>query len=310
MKSILSIIIPVYNRATLVGDMLDSVLAQTCGDWECIIIDDGSVDNTADVVKSYVDLDKRFKFYCRPDIYSQGGSGARNYGFKMSCGEFVNFIDSDDVLHKDFVNEKLSAIMKSNSELIVSKTIHTTMDVNEIISYENRTELSDNLLDDFIVLKVSWYVVDPIWRRSFLEGKKLFDEDLLKGQDRDFHIRMLLFNPKIQILDKYLYYYRNNPDSVSALLSEKIGLSMLISGIKRNRLLESRGIANETKFFLFRQLIKIYPSVFKVNNILKLYVEIFNSLFVFNCKNVFYSLKFIGAVLSFNLFGKGQRLLK
>lgn len=307
---ILSIIIPVYNRSCLVGEMLDSIKAQTSDNWECIIIDDGSNDGTEDVVKSYSDSDKRFRYYKRPDSHKQGGNGARNYGFSISNGDFINFADSDDVLHHNFVKEKLSAIKSSGADVVISKSILTKMDINEIIKREDRTIMSEDILNDFIVLRISWYVVDPVWRKTFLEAKKIFDEDLLKGQDRDFHIRMLMENPKIEILDKYLYYYRNNPNSISANISETVGLSMLKIGLQRNKSVIKFGISNETKFFLFKQLIKIYPSVFKYKGILNLYVEVCKVHFVLNFKHLYYFSKFIFAIMCFNFFGKGEKILK
>lgn len=306
----LSIIIPIYNREILIREMLDSILSQTSDNWECIIIDDGSTDGTEDVVKSYSDSDKRFRYHKRPDSHKQGGNGARNYGLSISNGDFINFADSDDVLHHDFVKEKLNAIQRSRSDVVISKSILTTMDINEVIKQEDRTLMSENILDDFIALRISWYVVDPVWRKIFLKGKKIFDEDLLKGQDRDFHIRMLMENPKIEILDKYLYYYRNNPNSISANISEAVGLSMLKIGLQRNKSIIKFGISNETKFFLFKQLIKIYPSVFKNKGILNLYVEVCKVHFVLNFKNLYYFSKFIFAIMCFSLFGKGEKVLK
>jgi glycosyltransferase involved in cell wall biosynthesis len=90
---LVSIIIPTYNRAHLIGETLDSVLAQTYQNWECIVVDDGSSDNTDKVVGKYVQKDSRFKYYHRPDEHLPGGNGARNYGFKMSKGEYVNWFD-------------------------------------------------------------------------------------------------------------------------------------------------------------------------------------------------------------------------
>ena len=89
-KPLVSVIIPTYNRAHLIGETLDSALAQTYQNWECIIGDDGSSDNTDEVVGEYVKKDSRFKYFHRPDQHLRGGNGARNYGFKMSQGEYVN----------------------------------------------------------------------------------------------------------------------------------------------------------------------------------------------------------------------------
>jgi glycosyltransferase involved in cell wall biosynthesis len=82
-QPLVSVIIPTYNRAHLIGETLDSVLAQTYTNWECIIVDDGSSDNTDEFVGKYVKKDSRFKYYHRPEEHLPGGNGARNYGFKI-----------------------------------------------------------------------------------------------------------------------------------------------------------------------------------------------------------------------------------
>lgn len=88
-QPLVSIIIPTYNRAHLIGETLDSVLAQTYKNWECIIVDDGSSDNSDEIIDECVKKDARFKYYQRPDEHLPGGNGARNYGFRMSRGTKV-----------------------------------------------------------------------------------------------------------------------------------------------------------------------------------------------------------------------------
>lgn len=306
----ISLIIPLFNRQDTIVDTLESIQNQTCQEFECIVVDDDSTDNSFFIVFDYIKDKPNFKLTKREEDYKSGGNGARNYGFQIAKGEFINFIDSDDILHVDFVKDKLYAIRNTLEDVVISKTILTSMDINEVIKYETRTRLSANLLNDFITLKISWYISDPVWRKNFLKDKKLFDEDLLKGQDRDFHIRMLLENPKIKILDKYLYYYRNNPNSISELFSEKVGLSMLKVGLKRSKLLVDYGIEDQTKFFILKQLTKIYSSVFRNNNTLNLYIEAYKLLFKFNFQNLIYTTKFILAIFTFKILGKGEKLLK
>ena len=93
--SLVSIIIPCYNYGWLLPETLDSVLAQTHQEWECIIIDDGSTDNTRAVAEQYQELDKRF-FY----IYQVNGgmSAARNSGLRMAKGKYIQFLDADDLV--------------------------------------------------------------------------------------------------------------------------------------------------------------------------------------------------------------------
>lgn len=306
----LSLIIPLFNRETFILSTLESVINQSDANWECIIVDDGSTDNSYKIVSEYIKDDSRFRLYKRPTNYKAGANGARNYGFKLSKGDYINFIDSDDILHSDFVKYKLEAIVNTTADMVLSKTIMTTLDTNEIIRCEERTKLTDSLLDDFITLKVSWYIVDPIWKKQFLKDKELFNENLLKEQDRDFHIRMLLERPKIEVLDKYLYYYRTNPDSISTNIFENTALSMLQVGIERNTLLLKNNINDKTHFFVYKQMLRLYPLVYKSGKVKKMYFKVLTRFFKFKRAHLLISIKFFVAIISFKIFGRGEKILK
>lgn len=93
--SLVSIIVPCYNYGWLLSETLDSVLAQTYTQWECIIIDDGSIDNTQHVATRYQGQDSRFRY----QYQSNGGmSSARNYGLSLAQGKYIQFLDADDLL--------------------------------------------------------------------------------------------------------------------------------------------------------------------------------------------------------------------
>lgn len=305
-----SLIIPLFNREDLILSTLDSIVHQSNSNWECVIIDDGSTDNSYDVVSDYIKSDSRFRLFKRPSNYKAGGNGARNYGFQQSIGKYINFIDSDDILHLDFVKYKLKAISNSSADVVISKTIITSLNIDEVIKYEDRTRVTDSLLDDFITLKVSWYIVDPIWKKQFLTNKVLFNEDLLKGQDRDFHIRRLMEKPKIEVLDKYLYYYRSNPNSISTNISENTALTMLEAGIGRNTLLLKNNINDTTHFFIYKQMLRLYPLVYKSQRANDLYFKVVCNFFKFKKKYLILSFKFFVAIISFRLLGRGEKILK
>lgn len=101
-----SVIIPTYNRAHLVGRAIQSVLNQTYKDFELIIVDDGSTDNTEDIIKKYQKKDERIKYIRRKK--NKGGSVARNTGINAAIGEYIAFLDSDD----EWLTEKLERQMK------------------------------------------------------------------------------------------------------------------------------------------------------------------------------------------------------
>src|SRR5690606_1544911 len=114
MTFLVSIVIPTYNRAHFVGETLNSVLAQTHQNWECIIVDDGSTDNTEDVIKKFLEKDKRFQFYKRPDDRVKGPNACRNYGFEKTKGDYINFFDDDDLMVTNRVELQLKNLIENN----------------------------------------------------------------------------------------------------------------------------------------------------------------------------------------------------
>ena len=95
---LISIIIPTFNRAHYIQETLDSILNQTYINWECIIIDDGSEDNTQEVLAKYLKKDVRFQFHIRPENRPKGANSCRNYGFELSKGDLIKWFDSDDIM--------------------------------------------------------------------------------------------------------------------------------------------------------------------------------------------------------------------
>ena len=82
--SLISIIIPTYNRAHLINDTLNSIIAQTYTNWECIVVDDASTDNTASILEGYINKDSLFQYNIRPNIKPKGANACRNFGFEIS----------------------------------------------------------------------------------------------------------------------------------------------------------------------------------------------------------------------------------
>jgi GT2 family glycosyltransferase len=95
MPPLVSVIVPAYNYGRFLADALDSVLAQTHAEWECIVVDDGSTDDTAAVVRTFTELDSRFRYERQENA---GLAAARNAGLRLSRGELIQFLDADDLL--------------------------------------------------------------------------------------------------------------------------------------------------------------------------------------------------------------------
>ena len=113
---LVSIIIPTYNRANFLRETLNSILTQTYKNWECIVVDDRSTDNTNQIVSNYIEQDERFKFYVRPCNRLRGGNAARNYGFEKSQGDYIQWFDSDDIMFPDYLQKRMD-VFNDNSRV-------------------------------------------------------------------------------------------------------------------------------------------------------------------------------------------------
>ena len=114
---LVSIIIQTYNRLKRLRETLNSVKLQTYTNWECLVIDDGSNDNTESFMAKLIEADKRFKYFKRPKKINKGANACRNIGLKKSKGKFVNFLDSDDFFESEKLELQVQRLHKTNSDV-------------------------------------------------------------------------------------------------------------------------------------------------------------------------------------------------
>ncbi|MCK7589902.1 glycosyltransferase [Subsaxibacter sp. CAU 1640] len=225
-NQLVSIIIPTYNRADLLPQTLDSIWDQTYENWECLIIDDGSVDNTKAVVASYVQKDPRFKYSIRPNGYGSGGNGARNYGFEISSGKFIQWFDSDDLMLPNYLQVKVEAMQASQKDFVITKTLNFhNEDKIAIKKYQRNLKNELNLLN-FIKQKVYWLTPDFMVRRHVIEGVK-FSETLKSNQETNFFLKFLCSD--------YLGIYIDETVTLRRLHDKSIRSSVEISTINSHK---------------------------------------------------------------------------
>lgn len=166
------------------------------------------------MLKYFEELDPRFKVFKRPENRQKGANACRNFRFEQSRGEYINWFDSDDLMERNFLETKITSFGE-HIDIVLSKTkIYYT--IERKVHYEKRTQLTSNVLEDFITRKISWYLPDPMYLKAFLEEYQVkFDEKLLGGQDRDFFQRVLLFDPKMFVLSDYSTTYVKHGSSIS-----------------------------------------------------------------------------------------------
>ncbi|MGY5847676.1 glycosyltransferase family 2 protein [Salegentibacter sp. HM20] len=206
---LVSIIIPTYNRAHLIGETLDSVLAQTYQNWECIVVDDGSSDYTDELLEFYCKKDDRIKFYRRSSNHRKGANACRNYGFEMSKGEYIQWFDDDDIMFKEMIETKLKFIDAGHSFIISTGYLVDEFLLN---SKALKLELKNELFKGMILWKNQIITNSVLFKREFLLGRSLFKSAITRGQEAEFFSR-LFFNldpHSYNIVDKALFLYRQH----------------------------------------------------------------------------------------------------
>lgn len=312
MKPLVSIIIPTYNRAGIIGETLESIIKQSFSDWECIIVDDGSIDSTEAVVKEYTEKDSRFKYYRRPHEIIKGANSCRNYGFKKSAGKYINWFDSDDLYLPTALNTAVGAFLE-NTAVVVCKLEFIDLITKSKIKESNI--LSTKVLEDYYLGKITFYISGPFWKRSFLENQKeLFDEQISNLDDWDFNLRMLYQEPDINYVNQPLIQYRIHENSLSHEIG-KLNFAEIKSDLntrekhfrlnKASNKIETgiirKDIRNKYKYFLRAMLVSNTD-----NTGYMLRQLLFNELKLYNFKGI---IKNVLGYSSYKLFKKGYRFL-
>lgn len=189
---LVSIIIPAYNYAHYLPFTIDSVVEQSLSDWECLIIDDGSTDNTKDVAEKYTVADRRIKYFYK----ANGGlSSARNYGLQMAKGKYVIFLDADDMLEKNNLKHLSEFLENQNgNNAVFGKFIKFYDDGTSEYPWYQEYNYREGLQTDFhsrLVEKNSLPPCAPLSPLSIIKEHNLtFDESLTSYEDWDFWLKL------------------------------------------------------------------------------------------------------------------------
>lgn len=215
---LVSIIIPTFNRAHLIGETLDSVLAQTYQNWECIVVDDGSTDNTQQLLSQYINVDSRFQYLHRPLNNPKGANACRNYGFERSKGLYIQWFDSDDLMHPEKLAIKMQYALSGNADIIVDT--HSTKKIGAVTNTP-KAEIfeSKDFYVDYILGKKP-VITNDVMVRAAKVGILRFDENLHKAQEFEFFSRLFEQRLKYCFLDLPLTLYRESDNSISKNTSE------------------------------------------------------------------------------------------
>lgn len=222
-KSLVSIIIPFLNRGNIIHKTMDSVEKQTYVNWECILIDDGSKDNTVDIIKNYTTKDTRFKVYSRPSNKLKGPSSCRNFGIEKARGEFIVFLDSDDLLANYCLEERVKAFKtyKECDFLVfqMERFLKTPKNYSKksLVSLERK-----HCLSSFLQLNSIWQITSPIYKLDFLNRIKGFNEELLNYEDLEFAAKVIFNSNDYKLFNNIDSYYRNDENYIKKYKTKEV----------------------------------------------------------------------------------------
>jgi glycosyltransferase involved in cell wall biosynthesis len=213
----ISVIIPTYNRAHLIGETLDSIMAQTYPDWECIIIDDHSTDSTDDIINTYLFKDPRFIYYKKPKNLPKGPSASRNYGLTKASGDYINWFDSDDLMHPEKMQIDLKMITSGKYDFTISQSEFFKQDgAKPKKEYWNKNLWSNDPINDFIILKIGWSVNNPLWNKQKLLNKDInFHNNILTADDYDYHLFSIIKGMKPVVTNSVLVEIREHNERLN-----------------------------------------------------------------------------------------------
>lgn len=207
----ISVIMPAYNSERYISEAIESVLNQSYTNWELVIVDDGSSDRTPEIIDEYAETDSRIKVFHRKN---SGVSAARNFALQNICGEYVTFIDSDDLYHTDRLKIMYSVFEqhpKCDAVFADYKEFKGNICISEA-AVLNETELiNEDILKNVISDTRKHFVWNAMLKSEIAKKEKFapmrFSEDFCYFRDCARHFK------QIAALDIVLYYYRRDNEN-------------------------------------------------------------------------------------------------
>jgi len=310
LKPEISIIIPTYNRAHLLGETLDSIIEQSFLNWECIVVDDGSLDHTLELLEFYIAKDNRISYHRRPSNRKKGANACRNYGFEISKGNYINWFDSDDLMHLGKLEIQLNSLENSDYNFSVCQAIVFDNEINNILGLKNRLIISDHTFSDYLRMKLGWLTQVPLWKKEFLiQYNFKFDEDLQAAQEWEFHCRILNKFSVYAVVDEVLVYLRKHEQSITYNLNDKQRFWYYFQARLKIYKNIDLNLDFDSDQFLKKYLLSSFKKmiVTKNPNSIKAY-----KLFVLPENKMSYNTKLYAllAIFAFNLFNRGNVVLQ
>lgn len=214
MNDIISVIIPMYNAEKYIGKLLKCLKEQTYNNLEIIIVNDGSTDNSLEIVEKFQKEDKRINIV---NIKNNGVGNARNVGIKMANGSYITFLDADDYIEPNMYEEIVKKMKETNVEILrcnfikedengnVIKSNNDLMDLSNKVL--NKSEINNKLLLNIFEDKLPTYVCLLFAKTEIIKNKLEFRTDIRMMEDLIFCLELYMSINQIYLFDFKCYHY-------------------------------------------------------------------------------------------------------
>lgn len=231
---LISVVIPCYNCEDYIEETIESVLGQTNCEVQIVCVDNNSTDSSVDIIKEIAKVNPSVELYFEKQI---GANYARNLGIKKSRGEYIQFLDSDDVITSSKLEEQVNFMISNNLDVVVSdRKVFDSKLEREIESYQF-PEIEKTPLETAISKII--ITGNPLYKRSVVIGVGAFLEGLKSAQDWEFNIRLFLENPRVGYLPGYYLKSRTLTDSLSSNYIEVSDNACYVIGKHKKKLVSN-----------------------------------------------------------------------
>lgn len=243
-RPIVSIVIPVYKAEQYIEECVNSILNQTYKNLQVILVNDGSPDRCGEIIEKYKSVDKRVVAVHKEN---GGASSARNEGIKHAVGDYIAFVDSDDILHCNYVCELLETARDDEADIAACDFVRfrrTKPDDTEI--HEKRKMLMDSRKAIYEMYKndsIGWNCWNKLYKRSLFESIKFPEGQVC--EDKATIYKLFLKANKISYIKIPLYYYRVRKQSISSERTAKLYIDSLRTNAVMERDFEAHGLSEE-----------------------------------------------------------------
>lgn len=226
----ISIVITCFNAEKTIIETLNSIYNQTYQNWECIIVEDKSTDDSFNIISNYINDKKRFKLI--PNQKNLGNPKSLNIGIKNSKSENIMFVDSDDLLSSHCLERRIKHISDDLDFIVFPNYERFHANIGDLPSETKYSRFSEDPLREFMIHKLPppWNIMSPLWKKKSLLKLNMFNEKYVRMVDVELSSRSLIYGMRYKFINQEAdHFYRiTSDDSVVKEKRNKFFLASMI----------------------------------------------------------------------------------